>query len=250
LEFFNDQDQKQFLKNFWKETCPGIQDDRLDNMAKQVVKLSTEQLTVQDKRFMRIPLQSLLLAEMFKENLEDSILNPEVLHICDITLCERYVKKKWGIYLDEKLRFDKTTVEARKKKAELRKTFMHKHMAAALVKILSPQQLEKLGETEMEKTAGLFLKEITDGNEKTGIIIEVMKEGPVFQYATLAVYLAAKWFYDNMTKYELIMAHISKSELPEVSSMVEEMKKRNSTRSDEFQFDTGRKAAAKECTHY
>jgi energy-coupling factor transporter ATP-binding protein EcfA2 len=231
LEFFNHQDQKQFLVRFWEETCPGIQYDCLDNMAKQVVKLSTEKLTVQDKSFMRIPLQSWLLAKMFEENLKDySTLKTKGLHICDITLCDRYVEKKWDIYLDEKLCFDKTTVEARKKVAELRKTFMYKHMAAALVKILSPQQLEKLGETEMEKTAGSLLNEITEGNEKTGIIIEDMKEGPVFQYATLAVYLAAKWFYDNITKYEVLMAHIPTSELLAVRSMVEKMKDRNSTR--------------------
>jgi hypothetical protein len=68
---FSEEDQKLFLMKFWKETCLEIEYDCLENLANRVVKLSTEHLTVQDKKFMEIPLRSWLLAEMFKGSLKE-----------------------------------------------------------------------------------------------------------------------------------------------------------------------------------
>ena len=47
---FSEEDRKRFLVTFWKNTCPQIKDDYLENLAKRVVELSTEHLTVQDKK--------------------------------------------------------------------------------------------------------------------------------------------------------------------------------------------------------
>jgi len=56
LVAFSEEDQKRFLVKFWKESCPGIEGDGLEILANRIVKLSTEQLTVQDKQFMGISL--------------------------------------------------------------------------------------------------------------------------------------------------------------------------------------------------
>jgi hypothetical protein len=97
---FSEEDQKHFLVKFWKRTCPGIEDVYLENLANRVVKLSTEHLTVQDKQFMGIPLQSWLLAETFGGNLKaystsTTVALPE--HINVVMLYDLYVEKKWDI---------------------------------------------------------------------------------------------------------------------------------------------------------
>jgi hypothetical protein len=74
---------------------------------------------------------------------------------------------------------------ARNEDTELHKTFMHNHMAAALVAILSTQQIQKLTDKQLWKTASNFLKKITEGPENTGIIIYVIEGRPVFQHRTL-----------------------------------------------------------------
>ena len=169
LVAFSEEDQKRFLVNFWKETCPGIEDDDLEILANRVVKLSTEQLTVQDKQFMGIPLQSWLLAEVFKGNLKEYSTSKTVElpdHINTLMLYDLCVEKKWDIYLSDKKCFDRTKVMVRNDELETHKTFLHNHMAAALVTILSTQQLEELTDKTLAQRARDFLQKITEGMEK------------------------------------------------------------------------------------
>jgi hypothetical protein len=186
---FSEEDQKRFLVKFWKKTCPEIEDDYLYSFANRVVKLSTEQLTVEDKKFMGTPLQSLLLAEMFQGNLNEHSTSttlelPE--HINIVILYDLYIEKKWDIYLQDKKGSDQTNVMARNDDAELHNTFMYNHKAAALVAILSKQQLEKLFDKTIAERASEFVQKITEGDEKAGIIIEVIEGRPIFQHRTLA----------------------------------------------------------------
>jgi len=175
---FSEKDQKHFLLKFWKETCPEIEVDYLENLAKRVVKLSIQHLTVQDKNFMGIPLQSWLIADMFKGSLKEystsaAVELPE--HINTVMLYDLYVEKKWDIYLSDKKGSDRTKVMVHNDDVELHKCFMHNHMAAAFVAILSTQQLKKLNDKSIEEGAREFLKKIIAGLEKTGIVIEVIE---------------------------------------------------------------------------
>jgi energy-coupling factor transporter ATP-binding protein EcfA2 len=102
---FSEEDQKHFLLKFWKKACPEIEDDNLEALANRNVKLATEQLTVQTKQFMGIPMQCWLLAQMFEGNLKQCTTASKVElpeHINVIMLYDRYVEKKWDIYLVEK----------------------------------------------------------------------------------------------------------------------------------------------------
>jgi predicted house-cleaning noncanonical NTP pyrophosphatase (MazG superfamily) len=201
---FNEEDQKLFLLKFWKDTCPEIEGDYLEKLANQVVKLATEYLTVQDKNFMGIPMQSWLLAEMFEGNVKEyststTVELPE--HINIVMLYDLYVEKKWDIYLSDKKGSDRTNMML----LELHKTFIHNHMSAALVAILSTQQLEKLTDKTIAKEAREFLQKFTEEVEELGIIIEVIEGRPVFQHRTLAEYLAARWLCDNFQHGQIFM---------------------------------------------
>jgi energy-coupling factor transporter ATP-binding protein EcfA2 len=222
---FSDEDQKRLLVKFWKETCPEVENDYLENLAKRVVKLSNEHLTVQDRKFMGIPLQSWLLAEMFERDLKEystptTVALPE--HINIVMLYDLYVEKKWKIYSSDKKFSDGTNVMVRNDDVELHKSFIHNHRAAALLAILSPQQLEKLTDKRIADGARDFLQKITEGIEKKGIIIEAIEGRPVFQHRTLAEYLVASWLCDNFHHGQtFMMDHLFESEFHVVRSMVD-----------------------------
>jgi len=162
---------------------------------------------------------------MFKENAKkystsETAELPE--HINILMLYDLYVEKKWDIYLSDKKLSDRTNVNAQNDDVELHKSFIHNHMAAALVAILSTQQLEKLTDKTIAEEASVFLQKITAGLEKTGIIIEVIEGRPVFQHRTLAEYLVAMWLCDNFQNGQTFMRdHLFESVFNVVRSMVD-----------------------------
>ena len=223
---FSEEDQKRYLVAFWKRACPEKKHDYLENLANRVVKLSTEHLTVQDKKFMGIPLQSLLLAEMFVGNLKECSTSTNVElpeHINIVVLFYLYMEKKWDIYLSEKKLSERTNVNVLSDDDDaLHKTFIHNHTAAALVSILSTHQMQKLADKTIAEKARDFIQKITEGMEKTGIIIDVIEERPVFQHRTLAEYLVARWLCDNLQTSQTFMKdHLFESGFDVVRIMVD-----------------------------
>ena len=67
---FTADDQTSFLVKFWNQKFSYIKAEHLEDLAHQVFELSSEHLSVREKTFMGILLQSMLLAEMFEENLK------------------------------------------------------------------------------------------------------------------------------------------------------------------------------------
>jgi len=222
---FSEEDQILFLLKFWKETCTETEDCYLENLANRVVKLSIHHLTVQDKNFMGIPLQSWLLAEIIKGRVKEyststTVDLPELINI--VMLYDLYFEKKWDIYLSDKKGSDRTKVMVHNDDVELHRSFIYNHMAAALVAILSTQQLEKINDKTIAEGARDFLKKFTAGLEKTGIIIEVIEGRPVFQHRTLAGYLAARWLCDNFQQGQIFMMdHLFESDFSVIRSMVD-----------------------------
>jgi hypothetical protein len=155
---------------------------------------------------MAIPLQSLLLAEMFEGKLKEystTLDLPEYINI--VIVYNLYIEKKWGIHLQEKRGCNKKHVMGRNDDEELHKTFMENHMAAVLVTILSTHETKERISDKMDKRSRNFLNKITKGVEKTGIVIEVIEGRPVFQHRTIAEYLTARWLCDNIQNGQTFM---------------------------------------------
>ena len=97
---FSVEDQISIPVKFWKQKFLRIKADNPQNLADRVAELSSKHLSVREKNFMGIPLQSTLLAEMFQENLKPKIKDgglPEDINFA--MLYDLYVKKKRDIYL-------------------------------------------------------------------------------------------------------------------------------------------------------
>jgi hypothetical protein len=99
-------------------------------------------------------------------------------------------------------------------------------MAAALVAILSTNQLEKLTDKTVVEGVLAFLQKVTEGTEKTGIIIDVIEGRTVFQHRTLAEYFVARLlcdnFCDDISAIKMFMRdHLFESGFGVVRSMVD-----------------------------
>jgi ankyrin repeat protein len=221
---FSVEDQKSFLVKFWNQKFSHIEAVNLESLALKVVELSSKHLSVREKNFMGIPLQSMLLAEMFEENLKHCTSRmvelPEYINL--FMLYDFYLKKKWDIYLSDKKYSDRTNVNAITDDDALYDIFMDNHKAAALMAILSTQNLEKLKDKNVLKKGSDFVQKINQGLEKTGIITNVIEGRPVFLHRTFAEYLVASWLCDNNLVSQVFMRdHLFEPEFGVVRSMVD-----------------------------
>jgi hypothetical protein len=165
------------------------------------------------------------MAELFEGNLKQcsaatTIELPENINL--FMLYNLYVKKKWDIYLTDKKNSDRTNVNVLTDDEALYDIFIDNHKAAALMAILSTQQLEKLNDQNVLKKGSDFLQKIIQGFEKTGIITDVIEGRPVFLHRTLAEYFVAGRLCDNITAGRVFMRdHLFESEFGVVRSMVD-----------------------------
>jgi len=167
----------------------------------------------------------MLLAEIYEEKLKKcstskAVELPEYINI--VMLYDCYVNKKWDIYLSEKTLCDRTNVNVLTDDVVLYDIFINNHKAAALIAILSTQQLEKLNDKNVLKQVADFLQKIEQGLEKTGIITDIIEGRPVFLHRTFAEYLVAKRLCDDISESKLFMRdHLFESGFVVVRSMVD-----------------------------
>jgi ankyrin repeat protein len=184
-----------------------------------------EHFDVGDTNFMGLPLHTMLLAEIFEENLKQcststTVELPESINL--LVLYDLYVKKKWDIYLSEKKCSDRTNVNVLTENAALHEHFIHNHTVAALVAILSTKHLQKLADKTIAEKSRQFVQKIDEDVEKTGIITDAIEGRPVFQHRTLAEYFVARWLCDNILDSQQFMRdHIFERGFGAVRSMVD-----------------------------
>jgi len=222
---FSAEDQKSFLVKFWNQKYPDTEEYYIESLASRVVELSFKHLSDNGKHFLGIPLQSLLLAEVFEENLKQCSTStttglPENINI--FMLYNLYVNKKWDIYLTDKKNSDRTNVNVLTDDETLYDIFIDNHKTAALMAILSTQHLEKLNDKNVLKKGADFLQKIDQGFEKTGIITDIIEGRPVFLHRTFAEYFVARRLCDNISESKtFMMDHLFESGFVVVRSMVD-----------------------------
>jgi ankyrin repeat protein len=222
---FSVEDQKSFLIKFWRQKFLHVRDEYFESLAHRVIELSSKHLSVREKKFLGTPLQSMLLAEVFEECLkQSSTLRTAELpkNINILMLYDRYVEKKWNIYLSEKKLSDRTNVNVLTDDEALYNIFIDNHKAAALVAILSPQHLEKISDKSVLEKGAAFVQRIKQGLEKTGIINDIIEGRPVFLHRTFGEFFVARRLCDNTFDCQIFMRdHLFESGFDVVRSMVD-----------------------------
>nr|CAD7408028.1 unnamed protein product [Timema poppensis] len=166
--------------------------------------------TTKDRHFTGIPLQTLLLAEVFENDLrvyqESKQFNFH--EECDLFLLyDRFVEKKWDVYLSEKKKEDTSNIGVQRDNEDLKNIFMSNHMIAALLRILSPKDLSVLKYKDLQVKGSRFIGRVEQGYDHTGIILGITDGVPRFVHHTFAEYFTAKWFAMNFSENRNFVEH-------------------------------------------
>ncbi|XP_063231947.1 uncharacterized protein LOC134536217 [Bacillus rossius redtenbacheri] len=208
LKPFTEKDQTDTLKKFWKELI--VDNERADMFINQLLHRTAQFLNDKDKYFTGIPLQTLLLAEVFENDFkmyQDS-KQFDFEQECDLFLLyDRFVEKKWDVYLSEKKKEDTSNIGVRHDNEDLKNIFMGNHMMAALLRILSPRDLTSMTYSDLKVKGSRFIGRIEQGYDHTGIILGITDGVPRFVHRTFAEYFTAKWFALNFSENRDFIEH-------------------------------------------
>ncbi|PSN41509.1 hypothetical protein C0J52_07224 [Blattella germanica] len=221
---FHESDQRSFLKNFWKQSNKNLAGNIVEAWVSEVIRLTKQQFNDEEKEFMGIPLQCLLLAEYFEPKLQSTSKMPDVVQLDLHSLYNSYFEKKWQIYEVEKKRNDLTNVGVRKDGIELRDNFFNIHMKASLLTVFSSEYLRELHLEDSSTEIIGFLESIKNGINKTGIILNVKNGIPVFEHRTFAEFFVATFFYNNLEEHKYFLRiHIMDEFLTTVRKILDRM---------------------------
>lgn len=217
LEPFGCQNQIEFFTKFWtkkleltnlNQKCK----ERLNVYAESLIDRFSTSINDREQQFIGIPLQTMLLAEVFQEKQEGTLeewgewegckefLNPDNTHNKPklpkefdlLGLYEHFVKRKfYEFHLQGKKgrNFDKP---GEKKSAEKDyKNFKEQHESLALSALFSDEDSTKLlSETEFQQLHN-WIQEINNVESNEGIIDKIIDDKPHFIHRTFAEYFAS-----------------------------------------------------------
>jgi len=208
LQPFTKENQIQFLEQYWSEVTEIPHQGNVQNFAKKLLSLCSQNFSDKDGEFTGIPLQTMMLGEAFvKEYKEYCYIGecnlPEKFNL--FSLFKKFTDKKFDIYFGEKNEMDPSKPEVKCSK----KHYVEKHMVSSLLYFFSPNEFKDLrgiiNASNLEETR-LFLYE--GKAQKFGIITDFRNGKPHYIHRCFAVYFAAKWFNDNFRECKESISNI------------------------------------------
>jgi len=159
LEPFSEEDQVEFLKKYWSLkdwfTEPNDKDEeigrkKLEMYAEHLYKNLAYSVSDKDKDFTGIPLHTHMLAEAFDKEVKtfyhSAESTPELQMKIDLLgLLERFIERKFDIYLEENLQVSLNNVAAMALREHHVKTLREDHQLLALKVLLTEEQVTQLG---------------------------------------------------------------------------------------------------------
>jgi ankyrin repeat protein len=201
--------QERLINGFWKtkirlEISPNKECD-IEKYAQDILALFSQSIagTNPEEQFAGIPLQTVLLAEYFYDNVKEFFTSksmflpplPSRLNVLD--LYTQFVQSKYKIYCEEKKGQDMTNVANIVDNILLSEHFMDRHETFALSTLFGEKNAKSLLIAKGQR-GGAAVNEIAEGKERAGLIVDIVNQIPIFSHRTFAEYFAAGWFAKNM----------------------------------------------------
>jgi ankyrin repeat protein len=208
LQPFLKSDQQKFLAKFWKKSVPEIEEPVLNTFITKLLQLTATNLNDRDRHFMEVPLQCMLLAEAFENNLRTYsekrlLILPQKFDL--FQLYKGFLNRKLDI-LNEKNKVDNTKPLLKQFCNTHKQKLKENHMITALFLLLRPSFIKEFPDPElMANIFKSFIGDIQNGGEQTGIIKQISEGKPVFIHRTFAEYFAALWFAENFKNIQSYM---------------------------------------------
>jgi ankyrin repeat protein len=202
LQPFTSENQIQFLEQYWSEVTEISNKENLQIFAKQLLSLCSKNFSDKDGEFTGIPLQTMMLGEIFINEAKEYCCSeefniPEKFKL--LFLFKKFTEKKFDIYLIEKNKVGTSNLEVKSDQ----KDYVEKHMISALLYLLSTNEFKGLcgaiNSSDLDQ-AKRFMRGVKA--QKLGIITKNADRKPHFIHRCFAEYFAAKWFVDNFRNCE------------------------------------------------
>jgi len=208
LQPFTTENKVQFLVQYWSEVTGISNQEYLQNFAKSLISLCSQNFSEKDGEFTGIPLQTMMLGEAFINEAKqyccsEELRLPERFNL--LSLFKKFTEKKFNIYFIEKNKKDPSKPEVE----SVKEYSLDRHMISALLYLFSEKDVIGLVGTKNAsslKETKLFLLE--DEAIKFGLIRDYTDGKPRFIHQCFAEYLAAKWFADNFPKCKEFISNI------------------------------------------
>jgi ankyrin repeat protein len=197
LKPFSEKDKLTFVQKFW-----GIEDgEKLCPFIRKLMELTGTSVK-SSKKFIDIPLHTMMLAEVFK---------PQALHYSEtgenklpnklnlLELYEGFRDRKWEMYQKNRAGIDMSKPALSSVNESLKKEFIQNHMECALITLLGHEKANKLsniGSNLSNKVKEFLDKFICSGNHQ-GFIVDVINERVIFIHGTFVEFFVAEWLSQN-----------------------------------------------------
>jgi ankyrin repeat protein len=199
--------QQEMLRKLWKSKASG-REYKLDTFIHDL--LFNTDLSVPDQYFTGSPLYIVMVATVYAMEMEKCLNSENTIerNIDLVNFYKKFVETKLEIYITEKEKADLTNASVQISHERLKKSFLKYFEACALVAILPSEMLKSLHNTKIERKTQRFLRDVQDGKDNTGIVINVVEGKPLFVHRTFAEYFTAHWFSKNFELNRNVMEHI------------------------------------------
>ncbi|KAJ4425834.1 hypothetical protein ANN_27460 [Periplaneta americana] len=183
LQPFTEQDQRDFLANLWNDINVGPYN--LDIFITNLLEVTGNSLNDKLGQFTEIPLQTFMLAEVFRSEASHFCQSNEMKFDSKLDLLELYNRFVTNLVQHRLLQLQKEEYEK-------------DHMACAVHSLLKTEDFNKLhfSKDVMRRVEG-FQDQFRNGYEKIGIVAQIVNSTAVFTHRTFLEFFAANWF----TKY-------------------------------------------------
>lgn len=193
---FETKDQRNFLNKFWKHQLPSIKEEQLNEFIGKILGLVEASFDEKLHEFTGIPLQTRMLAEVFHADIRSYHESGELLlkeRINGVQLFEDFVTIKRGIQM-EKAKVTVSNASARWEQKRLNEAREKDLMRLALLTLLPRNVCSELNPPITEHVVRELKQLVTDGNEKSGIVLSFKGDCPTFIHRTFAEYFVALFF--------------------------------------------------------
>jgi len=180
--------QKEMLRTLWEYEADEKEKELNDF-------LGNVNQSVHDNNFTGCPLYITMIATVCKRDKETLLTSESLWPDIDIVhLYEAFFDEKLHIYLTEKEKPDITKPSVLGSHKYKKQKLLEDFEKCALVAILPPDILKSLHDNEIEDEIQPFLEAVQAGEDKTGIVMNVVNGKPQFVHRTFAEFFTARWF--------------------------------------------------------
>ncbi|XP_055543760.1 serine/threonine-protein phosphatase 6 regulatory ankyrin repeat subunit B-like [Wyeomyia smithii] len=215
LKPFETEDQKKFLKTYWKVNIKNeLSDKRLVEFCSRILSQFSHTIGDQPSQFCGIPLQLRMIAAIFTKRCEEccnsccfetveNMMGNNETTMALIDLYDEFFRIKFEVVqYQEKNRMDLESIYVKQIVKDQAPGVLQTHRILAVFTLLHEEMREKFLSTDEILQGNKLLETVSDSREKTGIVYRIVNGKPIFVHQTFAEYFFINYFWQKLITCE------------------------------------------------